>query len=77
MNKKFVRNTGIFVFVVIISGWIGVLIDSVLPEQPEGNSLGMGIWLVLPLCGACGISLITWRFYPKQILGQSCRSDSY
>lgn len=59
MNKKAVRNIGIFVFVVIISGWVGVLIDSVLPAQSEGDSLGMGIWLVLPLLAAFIIILFS------------------
>ncbi|MGE8203393.1 CPBP family glutamic-type intramembrane protease [Heyndrickxia sp. NPDC080065] len=43
------RNVMIFVVVVLVSGWIGVLVDHFLPEQPQGDSLGMGIWLVLPL----------------------------
>lgn len=70
MTKKTIRNIGIFIFFVIISGWIGVLVDSVLIAQPEGDSLGMGIWL----CGPCGISRITWCFYQRRILGQSCLS---
>lgn len=57
MNKKAIRNIGFFVFVVIISGWIGVLVDSFLTGQPEGDSLGMGIWLVLPLLTAFVIIL--------------------
>lgn len=52
MNKKAIRNIGIFIFIVIISGCIGVLVDSVLVSQPEGDSLGMGIWLLLPLLTA-------------------------
>ncbi len=59
MNKKAVRNIGIFTFIVIISGWIGVLLDSVLTAQPEGDSLGMGIWLVLPLLTALIIILFS------------------
>ena len=59
MNKKTVLNIGIFIFVVIICGWIGVLIDSVLPAQPEGDSLGMGIWLILPLLTAFIIILFS------------------
>ncbi len=31
----------IFVFIVLASGWIGVILDSFLTDQPEGNSLGM------------------------------------
>jgi hypothetical protein len=48
-NRLRIRNLIIFTVMVILSGWIGLLIDNVIPEQPEGNSLGMGIWLVLPL----------------------------
>ncbi|MFA9399092.1 MAG: type II CAAX prenyl endopeptidase Rce1 family protein, partial [Clostridiaceae bacterium] len=28
--------------------WVGVLLDHILEEQPKGNSLGMGIWLIAP-----------------------------
>lgn len=59
MNKKAIRNIGIFAFIVIISGWIGVAIDSVLTLQPEGNSLGMGVWLLLPLLTAFIIILFS------------------
>jgi membrane protease YdiL (CAAX protease family) len=64
MTKKAIRNIGLFIFLVIISGWIGVLVDSVLIDQPEGDSLGMGIWLVLPLMTAFIIILCSkanWR----------------
>jgi hypothetical protein len=64
MSKKAIRNMGIFIFLVIISGWIGVLVDSLLTDQPEGDSLGMGIWLVLPLLTAFIIILFSkasWR----------------
>ncbi len=59
MNKRILRNTIVFVFLVVISGWIGVLIDSVLTEQPKGNSLGMGIWLVLPMLAAIVITIFS------------------
>jgi len=59
MNKKVVRNLGLFISIVIISGWLGVWVDSILTEQPEGDSLGMGIWLVLPLLTALVIILIS------------------
>jgi membrane protease YdiL (CAAX protease family) len=50
MNKKItIRNLILFTIIAILSGWIGLLIDNVIPEQPEGDSPGMGIWLVLPL----------------------------
>ena len=59
MNKRIIQNVSLFVVVVIISGWIGVLVDSVLTGQPKGNSLGMGIWLVLPLLTALVIILFS------------------
>lgn len=64
MNKKAIHNIGIFIFIVIISGWIGVLVDTVLISQPEGDSLGMGIWLVLPMLTAILVILfskVNWR----------------
>ncbi|AKB74512.1 CAAX amino terminal protease family [Methanosarcina lacustris Z-7289] len=57
MDTKVIRNIFVFIFVVILSGWIGVLVDSVLTEQPKGDSLGMGIWLVLPMLTAIAITI--------------------
>lgn len=39
----------VFLFVTFTSGLMGYLLDQILTEQPEGDSLGMGLWLVLPL----------------------------
>ena len=52
MKSQAFRNIGLFVFIVIVSGWIGAAADSYLPGQPQGDSLGMGIWLALPLLTA-------------------------
>lgn len=49
MNRITKRNLVIFSFIVLASGWIGVLVDRMLKDQPEGNTLGMGLWLVMPL----------------------------
>lgn len=43
------RNIIIFVVIALLCGWLGVIIDHFIPEQPNGNTLGMGIWLILPL----------------------------
>ncbi len=43
MNKKIICNTVVFIVLVILSGWIGVLVDSTFPEQPNGDSPGMEI----------------------------------
>ena len=37
MDNKIIRNVVVFIVVVILSGWIGVLVDSVLTEQPQGD----------------------------------------
>ena len=50
---------GIFIAVALTSGWIGVLVDGLLPAQPGEESLGMGIWLVLPFL--CGLVIRTLR----------------
>lgn len=49
MYNRTVWNMVIFVLVALLSGWIGVMVDSVMADQPEGGSLGMGVWLVLPM----------------------------
>ncbi|AKB50924.1 CAAX amino terminal protease family [Methanosarcina barkeri str. Wiesmoor] len=59
MNKKVLRNTVVFIVLVILSGWIGFLVDSTLPEQPKGDSPGMGIWLVLPMLTAVAITIFS------------------
>jgi len=57
MNKN-IRNIVIFAFVAFSCGWLGVLIDKFVEQQSEGESLGMGIWLVLPL-----LTVILLRFF--------------
>ena len=49
----------IFIVVALTSGWLGVLVDRLLPAQPGEESLGMGIWLVLPFL--CGLFIRTLR----------------
>lgn len=48
MNKQDKITLAIFIFVTIMAGFFGYLLDMVLVDQPRGNSLGMGLWLVLP-----------------------------
>ena len=48
MSKRDKITLVIFVFITITAGFFGYLLDQVLTEQPEGDSLGMGLWLVLP-----------------------------
>lgn len=49
----------VFCAIALLSGWIGYLVDILLPEQPDEQSLGMGIWLVLPFL--CGIIIRLFR----------------
>ncbi len=48
-----------FSVIALLSGWIGQLIDMALPEQVDEQSLGMGIWLVLPFLS--GIAIRAFR----------------
>jgi len=57
------RNLIIFIIVSLGSGWVGVFVDRILTEQPEGNSLGMGLWLVLPFVTSIILRIINhdWK----------------
>ena len=57
MNKN-IRNIIIFAFVAFACGWLGVLVDKFVEQQSEGETLGMGIWLVFPL-----LAVILLRFF--------------
>lgn len=48
VSKRDKIMLAIFIFVTITAGSFGYFVDQLLTEQPEGNSLGMGLWLVLP-----------------------------
>lgn len=48
VSKREKIMLAVFIFVTIMAGIFGYLLDQVLTEQPEGNSLGMGLWLILP-----------------------------
>ena len=58
MDKKQIINISIFIIVAVASGWLGLLIDKSIEHQTDGDSLGMGIWLVLPL-----LTTIILRFF--------------
>ncbi|MGG2082722.1 CPBP family glutamic-type intramembrane protease [Lysinibacillus pakistanensis] len=47
--KTSLRNIMIFIVVVLLCGWFGVVVDKLIPEQPQGDTLGMGNWLISPL----------------------------
>lgn len=64
MKKEIKKSIIIFSFISIFCGWLGVIIDMVLTEQPKGNSLGMLLWLVIPLITAVLIRIFmkdTWK----------------
>lgn len=60
MRGKKIWNILIFTVIVAICGWIGVIIDKFIPEQPSGNTLGMGFWLIFPL-----ITVVILRTFAK------------
>lgn len=65
IKKRDIVTLAIFVFVTITAGGYGYLVDQILTEQPEGDSLGMGLWLVLPFL--TGVILRIWNKDLKQI----------
>jgi membrane protease YdiL (CAAX protease family) len=48
-NEKTKRNLSIFIIVTFTCGWLGVLLDMALPEQPGEETLGQLFWLVAPI----------------------------
>lgn len=75
MKKRDRVTLAIFVFVTITAGGYGYLLDQVLTEQPEGNSLGMGLWLVLPCL--TGVILQILNTDLKQIGFRVGRKNNY
>ena len=59
MNRHII-NTSIFVVVVVLSGWIGVLVDHIIGGPTQRETLGMTVWLVLPL-----LATILLRIFAK------------
>ncbi|ETT61715.1 abortive infection protein [Paenibacillus sp. FSL R7-277] len=53
----------VFIVIVLACGWIGVWVDTKLPDQPEGNSPGMGLWLILPVIAMLVLRLVNrdWK----------------
>lgn len=45
-RKKQIVNLSIFTFVVIFSGWAGVIINNIIGAEQNENSLGSGLWLI-------------------------------
>lgn len=46
MNKK---EIGVFIAVSVLCGWVGVLVNVLLKQPMNDSSLGLLLWLVLPL----------------------------
>jgi membrane protease YdiL (CAAX protease family) len=53
----------IFCILTLASGWLGYLLDQFLAAQNEQETLGMGLWLVLPLVTSLLIRFVTedWK----------------
>lgn len=59
------RNIILFLLISLASGWLGVWIDKSIEPQAEGNSLGMGVWLLLPFSTLVFLRFLetnTWKF---------------
>lgn len=66
MKRTNLRHLFIFSSVTLSSGWLGYLADLNMGPQPQGATLGMGLWLVLPLVTALLLLLFT---KDKRIIG--------
>lgn len=53
------RNILIFVVVVVLSGWLGVVVDLIIGGPTQGETLGMTVWLVLPLMATIFLRIFT------------------
>ncbi len=52
MERQLRKRIYIFTFIIIFCGWFGKFIDTILVNQPKGQSLGSLIWLVTPFIAA-------------------------
>ena len=48
-QNKLKRHVLIFTIVSLAIGWVGVLIDMVITDQPDEETLGMLVWILAPL----------------------------
>ncbi len=48
----------LFIMIAVGCGWLGKVIDMILVDQPEGQSLGSLIWLVSPFIAAVLLAVV-------------------
>jgi hypothetical protein len=75
-TRKEIRNLIIFTIIVILSGWLGLLVNKVIPEHPEGDSLGMGIWLVMPLLAVIALRTFAGDGWKDAALNPRLKSNA-
>lgn len=61
MENGIKKSLLLFCALTALCGWLGVLTDSILTKQPKGSSLGMLLWLIIPL-----ITAIIIRIFKKK-----------
>lgn len=59
MLNNNVRNLILFSVVALTCGWLGVWVDTLIEQPDEGDTAGMGLWLVLPLMTVILLRLFT------------------
>ncbi len=52
MEKNIKKSVTIFCIIAVLCGWLGRIIDTMLINQPDGQSLGSLLWLITPLITA-------------------------
>ncbi|MFA9466451.1 MAG: CPBP family intramembrane glutamic endopeptidase [Velocimicrobium sp.] len=48
----------VFIVIVLTCGWLGKIVDLILTGQPEGHSLGLLIWLIMPFIASILLALV-------------------
>lgn len=57
MKNNTIRHLVVFIVISLSSGWIGVSLDRQLQSLGEGETPGMGLWLILPFLTAVTLTL--------------------
>jgi membrane protease YdiL (CAAX protease family) len=47
LEKSWIKLV-IFIIIALVVGWLGVMVDGILPDQEKEETLGMAIWLITP-----------------------------
>ncbi len=61
--KKLKIRLILFAVIVLGCGWLGKVVDTILPGQPKGQSLGLLLWLVAPMMVSVLLGMLSHSEY--------------